>query len=41
VRRSRKKWPESAILKILSPVRLPFRHTGYRSFPNIEAMLAG
>jgi len=28
VRRSREKWSESAILKILSPVRLPFRHTG-------------
>jgi len=26
--RSREKWSESAILKILSPVRLPFRHTG-------------
>jgi hypothetical protein len=26
--RSRKKWSESAILKILSPVRLPFRHAG-------------
>jgi hypothetical protein len=28
VRRSREKRSESAILKILSPVRLPFRHTG-------------
>jgi hypothetical protein len=32
VRRSREKWSEIAILKILSPVRLPFRHTGCLDF---------
>ncbi len=32
MRRSREKWSESAILKILSPVRLPFRHTGGPEF---------
>ena len=34
--RSRKKWSESAILKILSPVRLPFRHTGFVDFQQPE-----
>jgi hypothetical protein len=29
VRSGQKKWPEIVILTILSPVRLPFRHTGY------------
>jgi anti-anti-sigma regulatory factor len=28
VRSGQKKWPEIVILTILSPVRLPFRHTG-------------
>jgi len=25
---SHKEWPESSIFQFLSPVRLPFRHTG-------------
>jgi hypothetical protein len=33
---SREKWSESAILKILSPVRLPFRHTGIIYLQRLE-----
>ena len=39
MRRSREKRSESAILKILSPVRLPFRHTGNRLFAILTRFL--